>query len=131
MGSLVFLGNLDSLTSSVCADLVTFFKKHMETSFFYQKRMLTNILLQFIPLCNMRFTCVVEYKISCLHASKLKLCYISKEKLKFCIGVWTPETRPQTSGSTLPSKISSRNSWKTAQLPKMLCNDSPLTVQRV
>ena len=32
--------------------------------------------------------------------------------------------------STLPFKTAFHNSWETAQLPKMLCDNSPLTVQQ-
>ena len=39
-------------------------------------------------------------------------------------------TWPRISESTFHSKISSDNSWKTAQLSKMLCNNVPLTVQQ-
>ena len=39
-------------------------------------------------------------------------------------------TWSRISESTFPSKISSHNSWKTAQLSKMLWNNVPLTVQR-
>ena len=90
--------------------------------------MLKNILLQFIDLCNM--TCVY-----CRVKDKLCVCIkttpscIQKKKLKLCFCVWTRMTWPRISESTFPSKISSHNSWKTAQLSKMLCNNVPLTVQ--
>ena len=54
----------------------------------------------------------------------------SKKQLKLCFCVWTRMPWPRTSESFFPSKISSHNSWKTAQLSKMLCNNAPLTVQR-
>ena len=55
---------------------------------------------------------------------------IQKKKLKLCFCVWTRMTWPRISESTFLSKISSHNSWKTAQLCKMLCNNVLLTLQR-
>ena len=72
----------------------------------------------------------------CREEDKLSVCIkttpscIQKNKLKLCFCVWTRMTWPRISKSTFPSKISSHNSWKTAQLSKMLCNNVPLTVQR-
>ena len=45
---------------------------------------------------------------------------IQKKKLKLCFCIWTRMTWPRISESTFPSKISSHNSWKTAQLSKMI-----------
>ena len=61
---------------------------------------------------------------------KTTLSCIQKKKLKLCFCIWTRMTSPRISESTFPSKISSHNSWKTAQLSKMLCNNVPLTVQQ-
>ena len=91
--------------------------------------MLKNMLLQFTDLYNM--TCVycrVEDKL-CVFIKTTSSC-IQKKKLKVCFCAWTRMTWPRISESTFPSKISSHNSWKTAQLSKMLCNNVPLTVQR-
>ena len=74
--------------------------------------------------------------VCCREEDKLHVCIkttpsrIQKKKLKLCFCVWTRMTWPRISESTFPSKISSHNSWKTAQLSKMLCNNVPLTVQR-
>ena len=91
--------------------------------------MLKNILLQFTDLYNMTH-------VYCREEDKLSVCIkttpscIQKKKLKLCFCVWTRMTWPRISESTFPSKISSHNSWKTAQLSKMLFNNVPLTVQR-
>ena len=53
-----------------------------------------------------------------------------KKKLKLCFCVWTRMTWPRISESTFPSKISSNNSSKTAQLSKMVHINVPLTVQQ-
>ena len=58
------------------------------------------------------------------------LSYIPKKKLKLCICVWTSITWLRALESTLLFKIACRNSWETAQLSKMLCDSSPLTVQQ-
>ena len=55
---------------------------------------------------------------------------IPKKKLKLCICVWTSMTWLRALESTLPFKIASRNSWETAQLSKMLCDNAPLTVHQ-
>ena len=55
---------------------------------------------------------------------------IQEKKLKVYFCVWTRMTWPRISESFFPTKISCHNSWKTAQLSKMLCNNVPLTVQR-
>ena len=55
---------------------------------------------------------------------------IEKKKSKFCFCIWTRMTWPLISESTFPSRISFHNSWKTAELSKMLFNNDPLTVQR-
>ena len=90
--------------------------------------MLKNILLQFPDLSNM--TCVyyrVEDKLS---ASTKTTPSCFQKKLRLCFYIWTFMTWPRISESTFPSKVSSHNSWKTAQLSKMVCNNVPLTVQR-
>ena len=56
---------------------------------------------------------------------------ITKKKLKLCICVWTSMTWLRALESTLLFKIASRNSWETAQLSKMLCDNAPLTVQQL
>ena len=67
----------------------------------------------------------------CREENKLSACtettpsYIHKKKLKVCFCVWTRMTWPRISESMFPSKISSHNSLKTAQLSKMLCNNAP------
>ena len=53
-----------------------------------------------------------------------------KKKLKLCICVWTSMTWLRALESTLPFKTASRNSWETAQLSKMLCDNDPLVVQQ-
>ena len=53
-----------------------------------------------------------------------------KKKLKLCICVWTSMTWLRALESTLPFKTAYRNSWETAQLSKMLCGNSPLTVHQ-
>ena len=91
--------------------------------------MLKNKLLQFNDFYNM--TCVYwreEDKLSV--CNKTTPSCIPKKKLKFCFCIWTRMTWPLTSKSTFPSKISLHNSWKTAQLCKMLCNNVTLTIQR-
>ena len=91
--------------------------------------MLKNILLQLTDLYNM--TCVY-----CREENKLSVCIkttpscIQEKKLKLCFCVWTRMIWPRISESFFLSKISSHNSWKTAQLSQMLCNNVPLTVQR-
>ena len=90
--------------------------------------MLKNILLPFTDLYSM--TCVY-----CREENKLSVSIkttpscIQKKKLKLCFCVWTPMTWPRIFKSTFPSKISSHNCWKTAQLSEMLRNNVPLTVQ--
>ena len=91
--------------------------------------MLKNILLQFTDLYIM--TCMY-----CREEDKLPVCIkttrscIQKKKLRLCFYVWTRMAWPQISESTFYSKIPSHNSWKTAQLTKIVCNNVPLTVQR-
>ena len=57
----------------------------------------------------------------------LQSSYIPKKKLKLCI--WTPMTWPRISEYTFPFKIPSHSSWKTVQLPKILCNNVLLITQ--
>ena len=86
-------------------------------------------LLQFSDLYTM--TCVhcrLEDKLSVF--IKTTPSCIQKERLKLCFCVWKRMTWSWISESTFPPKMLSHNSWKTAQLSKMLCNDVPLTVQR-
>ena len=91
--------------------------------------MLKNILLQLTDLYTM--TCVY-----CREEDKLSVCIkttpscIQEKKLKLCFGVWTHMIWPWTFESFFRSKISSHNSWKTAELSKILCNNVPLTVQQ-
>ena len=86
-------------------------------------------ILQFSDLYNM--TCV-----HCRLVDKLSVFIkttpscIQKKRLQLCFCVWTRMTWSWISESTFPSKIPSHNSWKTAQLPKKLCNSVSLTVQR-
>ena len=70
--------------------------------------------------------CIVELFV-CIKATPS---CIQKKKLKPCFSIWTCMTWPRIPESTFPSKISSHNSWQTAQLSKMLCNNVPLTLQR-
>ena len=70
----------------------------------------------------------VEKELSVCLKSKTPSC-IPKKKLKLCICVWTSMTWLRALESTLPFKNASRNSSETAQLPKMLCDNAPLTVQ--
>ena len=63
-----------------------------------------------------------------MYTSKLKLPVVfQKKKLRLCICVWTSMTWLRALESTLPFKIASWNSWETAQLPAMLCDNAPLT----
>ena len=71
----------------------------------------------------------VEDELSVCLKTKTPSC-IPKKKLKFCICVWTSMTWLRALESTLPFKTASRNSWETAQLSKMLCDNAPLTVQQ-
>ena len=64
-----------------------------------------------------------------MYQNNSQLC-IQKKKLKLWFCVWTRMTWTRISESTFSSKISSHNSWKTAQLSKMLCNNVPLTFQQ-
>ena len=106
----IFFKNLSKLTSS-----------HLV--------ILKNILLQFSDLYNM--TCVYSREEDKMYVwIETTPSYIQKKTLKLCFCVWTRMTWPQTSKSTFPCKISSHSSRKTAQLPKMLCNNVPPTVQR-
>ena len=63
-----------------------------------------------------------------MHQNNSHLYSKKKLKLRFC--VWTCMTWPRIYEFFYPSKISSHNFWKTAQLSKILCNNVPLTVQR-
>ena len=56
---------------------------------------------------------------------------IPKNKLKLCICVWASMTWLRALESTLPFKTASCNSWDTAQLFKMLCDNAPLTVHQL
>ena len=92
--------------------------------------MLKNILLQFTELYNIMYVyCRAENKLFVCIKTKTPSS-VPKKKLKLCICVWTPMTWPQIYESTFPFKFPSHNSWKTAQLSKMLCNNVPLTAQR-
>ena len=66
--------------------------------------------------------CRVEDKLSAF--IKTTPSCIQKKKLKLHFSIRTHTTWPWFSVSTSPSKVSSRNSWKTAQLSKMICNNS-------
>ena len=63
-----------------------------------------------------------------MHQNKSQL--YSKKEIKTLLFRLNGMTWPRISESTFPSKISSHNSWKTAQLSKVLCNNVPLNVQR-
>ena len=66
-----------------------------------------------------------------MYASKLKLPVVfQKKKLKLCICVWISMTWLRAPESTLPFKIAYHNSWETAQLSKILCDNAPLIVQQ-
>ena len=73
--------------------------------------------------------CIVEDSSLLCLKTKTPSC-ILKKKLKLCIYVWTSMTWLQALESTLLFKTASRNSWETAQLSKMLCDNAPLTVQQ-
>ena len=78
------------------------------------------------------YTCVyrkVDDEFSVYLKTKPPSC-IAKIKLRLCIYVWTSMTCFRALESTLCFKIASRNSWETAQLSKMLCDNAPLTVQQ-
>ena len=95
--------------------------------------MMKNIFLQFTELYNMASTCVniVKQRISCLLCLKTKTpSCIPKNKLKLCICVWTSMTWFGALESTLPFKTASDNSWETAWLSKILCDNAPLAVQQ-
>ena len=70
----------------------------------------------------------VEYKLSVWFKTKISSC-IPKNTLKLCTCIWTSMAWPRAPESTLPFKIASYNCRETAQLSKMFCDDSPLTVQ--
>ena len=90
--------------------------------------MLKNILLQFTERYNIMYVyCRSENKLSVCIKTKTPNC-VPKKKLKLCICVWTPMTRPQIYKSTFLSKFPSHNSWKTVQLSKMLCNNDSQTI---
>ena len=100
------------------------FQKHMKlTSSLITKTYFWN----FLTFITWR-VCIGETKISvCMHQKKPPSC-IQEKKLKVRFCVWTRMSWPRISECTFSSKIS-HNSWKTAQLSKMLWNDVPPTVQ--
>ena len=70
--------------------------------------------------------CRVEDKLSvCIKTTPS--CF--KKEIKTLLLRLSTFNLPRISESTFPSKISSYNSWKTAQLSKMVRNNVPLTVQ--
>ena len=73
--------------------------------------------------------CIVEDSSLLCLKTKTPSC-ILKKKLKLFIYVWTSMTWLQALESTLPFKTASRNSWETAQLSNMLCDNASLTVQQ-
>ena len=62
--------------------------------------------------------------------TKTPSCIPKKKKLKICICVWISRTWLRALESTLPFKTASNNSWETDMLFKMLCDNTPLTVQQ-
>ena len=58
--------------------------------------------------------CLKNKTLSCITKTKLRLC---------CIYIWTSMTWHRALETTLLFKIAFRNSWETAQLSKMLCDN--------
>ena len=71
----------------------------------------------------------VEDELSVCLITKTLSC-IPKKNMELCVCVWTSMTWLRALESNLLFKIAPRNSWETAQLSKMLCNNASLTVQQ-